>query len=642
MADTSLINKANTPNEIITKEEYERRVKEIVKCKRDITYFANNYFKILTLDKGTINIKLYPKQEELLLFFKNEKRAIALAPRQSGKTVSYTIFCLWQTIFFPEKKVLILANKMATALEIIERIQRAIENLPNWLSPKIVVWNKGEIVFSNGSGIRGLASSSSAARGMSANCLIFDEFAFLPKNIADLIFTSTYPVISSSEEGKMIIVSTPNGTADNLYYDLWQKANSKFKNNEGWKAFEMHWWDVPGRDEKFKEMTIASIGQKRWDQEFACEFLSPSDFRKLIPEDILEKHKMRLDQFRLQNEANGREMQIISKDETKVYNFTMWECFDQKKTYLASGDVAEGTGNDSSVLYIWDVTDLSKISLVCKFASNEVSVLEFAYVSVSILELYANPYLIIESNSIGSSFLDIMRITYEYQNIVQEGSKNNIWGVRSHASVKPRACLWTRDMFTTAGFDWIIKDGDLLKEIGTFVKKEGTTALTTYAAMGNAHDDLVMSMIWCAWILNPSIVEKYFVAAEYFTSSLGVIYPKILHPGFEYTKAEIEKALSSQYYKEFQETVAKKRKELIEDKEIKKQLAEKERNLKALERRISETDYSKMIIDPFNPKNNVKDEAANKQTQNIPGIIVGDIGRFGSSWNDSDFEGESW
>ena len=639
-----LINKINSPDEIISKEEYERRVREIVKCKRDIFYFANNYFKILTLDKGTVNIKLYPKQEELLKFFKDEKRAIACCPRQSGKTTAYAIYCLWLAIFFPEKKILILANKLTTALEIVERIQRAIENLPKWISPKIAVWNKGEIVFSNGSGIRGLASASSAARGMSINCLIFDEFGFLPKNIADLIFTSTYPVISSSKEGKMIIVSTPNGTVDNLYYDIWQKANSKSKNNEGWKPFEMHWWDVPGRDEKFKEMTIASIGQKRWDQEFACEFLSPSDFRKLIPEDILEKHKMRLDQYAIQNEAKGREMQIISQDESKVYNFTMWECFNPKKTYLASGDVAEGTGNDSSVLYIWDVTDLSKIELVCKFAENNVSVLEFAYVSKNILELYCNPFLVIENNSIGSGYLDILRINYEYQNIVQEGSRNNIWGIRSHASVKPRACLWARDMFTTQGFDWIIKDPDLLKEIGTFVKKEGGGNFISYAAMNNAHDDLVMSLIWCAWILNPSVVEKYFIVIDYFISSLGVTYPKILQPGIDYAKEEIEKALKSPYYKEFQETIAKKRKQKTEDIETKKKIAEKERSLKAIEQRIRETDYTiKREDNPFNPRDSFSgdQEIANKELT-IPGIVVGGGNSYYSNWTNEDFSGGNW
>ena len=140
---TSTIIKANAPDEIITKEEYERRVREIVKCKRDIVYFANTYFKILSMKDGIRNIKLYPKQEGLLKFFKDEKRAICLSARQSGKSSMYTIYLLWLCSFFPEKKAMLLANKAATAIELVGRIQLAYEYLPHWLKPKVVVWNKG-------------------------------------------------------------------------------------------------------------------------------------------------------------------------------------------------------------------------------------------------------------------------------------------------------------------------------------------------------------------------------------------------------------------------------------------------------------------------------------------------------------------
>lgn len=89
----------------------------------------------------------------------------------------------------------------------------------------------------------GFASSSQGARGQSCNCLILDEFAFVPNNIADALFTAVYPVVSSSKNGKVIIVSTPNGK-NNLYYDIWKKANNKNDpdNVDGWKPFRMDWW----------------------------------------------------------------------------------------------------------------------------------------------------------------------------------------------------------------------------------------------------------------------------------------------------------------------------------------------------------------------------------------------------------------
>ena len=110
---------------------------------------------------------------------------------------------------------------------------------------------------------------------LSHNCIICDEFAFLQRNIADKLFTSMYPTISSSKNGKFIIVSTPNGT-DNLYYDIWQQANAKdqSKNLDGWKPFEMYWWQVPGHDEEWKKKQIAAIGERRFAQEFNNEFLT--------------------------------------------------------------------------------------------------------------------------------------------------------------------------------------------------------------------------------------------------------------------------------------------------------------------------------------------------------------------------------
>lgn len=148
---------------------------------------------------------------------------------------------------------MILANKAATALELLSKISMAYSYMPDFLKSAVVEYNKSTLAFANMSSIRAFASSSDAARGFSCNCIILDEFAFLQKNLADKLFTSMYPTISSSKNGKMIIVSTPNG-ADGLYYDIWQQANSKEKdkNKEGWKPFTMWWWQVPGHDEEWK------------------------------------------------------------------------------------------------------------------------------------------------------------------------------------------------------------------------------------------------------------------------------------------------------------------------------------------------------------------------------------------------------
>lgn len=436
--------------EHLTKEQFEHRVCEIVKCKRDISYFAEKYFKIINLDKGLMTIKLYDKQKELLKYFVDEKRCIVLAARQSSKTTTYTIYLLWLTMFFPEKKVMILANKADTALEILDRIRMAYSYVPEFLKPGVFVWNKGEVQFANRSTIKGFATASDAARGFSANVVVMDEASFVPNNVASKVFESIYPVISSSKNSQFIMVSTPNGAdPKNLYYEIWQKANNKNKdaNTEGWKPFRFDWWDVPGRDEQWKINTIASIGQTRFDQEFGNVFLSSTTTKKLIPDDITDKFRQMLAEYKLKG-LTGKKCKIMSEQEDKLYEFTMWHEFDKTRTYVATGDIAEGVGGDSSVLYVWDITDLRNITMCAKFDSNSVSVVEFAFIISKMLSLYGNPYFIAERNGCSSGTLDSLRITYKYPRIVTEG-KNGEPGVFSHVTVKGKTCLWAREMLMT-------------------------------------------------------------------------------------------------------------------------------------------------------------------------------------------------
>lgn len=279
---------------------------------------------------------------------------------------------------------MILANKAQTALDLLSRIATAYEYLPSWLKCACVEYNKGSITFANLSAIKAFSSSSDAARGYSAQVVVLDEFAFLPKNIADKLFTSIYPVVSSAAHGKIIIVSTPNGT-DNLYYDIWQKANAKNqdKNLDGWKPFSMYWWQVPGHDQAWKEKQIAAIGETRFAQEFNNEFIASTASRKLFPEDILDKIREEFASLRAFQPKflAGREQKIVSADAKKTFKFKMWREFNPDRTYLASGDVAEGNGGDSSVLYVWDVSDMAAIEMVAVFSSDSTTISEFAYLS---------------------------------------------------------------------------------------------------------------------------------------------------------------------------------------------------------------------------------------------------------------------
>lgn len=248
----------------------------------------------------------------------------------SHNSTTYCIYLLWFIIFNPEKKVLIAANKKATALEILGKIQLAYEMLPNWIKPGLVVFNKSAMVFGNLSSIHAEATSSDAARGISCNILVLDEFGFAEQ--PDKFWASVYPIISSDINGQVIIVSTPNGVG-NLFHKLWEKANTGgAENTDGWTPFRVDWWEVPDHDEKWKQQQIASLGSiDTFNQEFGNEFLS-SVWKKLISDEII----MKLRQKRSALSIQAKTLSVNEEDSNCSFNYTEYYEFDPRRTYLAA------------------------------------------------------------------------------------------------------------------------------------------------------------------------------------------------------------------------------------------------------------------------------------------------------------------
>ena len=197
-----------------TKED----ILEYQKCMRDPAYFARTYIKIINLDEGLVPFDLYPYQEKMFNHFNDNRFSIVLACRQSGKSISSVVYLLWYAVFHPEKTIAILANKGAVAREMLARITLALENLPFFLQPGCKALNKGSIEFSNNSKIIASATSGSSIRGLSINLLFLDEFAFVENDAQ--FYTSTYPVVSSGKDTKVIITSTANGIG-NVYHKIW-------------------------------------------------------------------------------------------------------------------------------------------------------------------------------------------------------------------------------------------------------------------------------------------------------------------------------------------------------------------------------------------------------------------------------------
>ena len=263
-------------------EEWDaKKLREYKKCMNDPAYFCRKYVKVVHLDKGLVPFKLYPYQEEMFKHFNDHRFNIVLACRQSGKSISSVGYLLWYALFHPEKTIAILANKGMTAREMLARVTLMLENLPFFLQPGCKALNKGSLEFSNNSRIIAAATSGSSIRGMSVNLLFLDEFAFV-ENAAEF-YTSTYPVISSGKDTKVIITSTANGIG-NTYHKIWEGAVQGV--NE-YKPFRVDWWDVPGRDEKWKEQTIANTSSLQFDQEFGNTFFGTGNTLIEGPDELM-------------------------------------------------------------------------------------------------------------------------------------------------------------------------------------------------------------------------------------------------------------------------------------------------------------------------------------------------------------------
>jgi hypothetical protein len=242
------------------------QITEMKKCKKDANYLARNYIKIVNIDKGLILFEPYAYQSNMLNIFSENRFVITKMPRQCGKTTAMVSYIIWKILFSRKNlNIAILAHKGKTAREILTRIKLAYQYLPRWMQQGIIKWNEGSIELENGCRVQADSTSSSAVRGESFNIIFLDEFAFVPRNVADDFFSSVYPTISSGESSQVIIVSTPNGM--NHFYKMWTDAVNK-KNT--YVSLEITWRDVPGRDEAWKQQTIANTSEEQFSQEFEC------------------------------------------------------------------------------------------------------------------------------------------------------------------------------------------------------------------------------------------------------------------------------------------------------------------------------------------------------------------------------------
>jgi len=225
VVDDIYLGNPNLKKANVVQDFTQEQILEFMRCKANPVYFAKKHVKIVTLDHGLMPFEPYDFQEGLINNFHRERFNICKMPRQTGKSTTVISYLLHYLLFNDSVNIGILANKAATARELLGRLQTAYENVPKWMQQGVLSWNRGSLELENGSKILAASTSASAVRGMSFNILFLDEFAFVPNHIADAFFSSVYPTITSGKSTKVIIVSTPHGM--NHFYRMWHDAERR-------------------------------------------------------------------------------------------------------------------------------------------------------------------------------------------------------------------------------------------------------------------------------------------------------------------------------------------------------------------------------------------------------------------------------
>jgi hypothetical protein len=470
------LKKANTAIEF-TQEQ----ILEFMRCKEDPVYFANRYIKIVSLDEGLTQFHPYHFQEKLINNFHENRFNICKMPRQTGKSTTVVSYLLHYAVFNDSVNIGILANKAATARELLGRLQTAYENLPKWMQQGIIAWNKGSLELENGSKILAASTSASAVRGMSFNILFLDEFAFVPNHVADSFFASVYPTITSGKNTKVIIVSTPHGM--NHFYRMWHDAE---KGKNEYIPTDVHWSEVPGRDEKWRETTIANTSEAQFKVEFECEFLgsvntliAPSKLRTLIYDNPIQRNA----------------------------GLDVYENPIQDHDYVMTVDVARGVGEDYSAFICVDITEFPH-KIVAKYRNNDIKPMLFPNIIYEIAKNYNSAYILCEVNDIGDQVASILQYDLEYQNLLMcsmrgragqivgqgfSGKKTQL-GVKMSKTVKKVGSLNLKTLIEENKV--IFNDYEIISELTTFISKHNS-----FEAEEGCNDDLAMCLVIYAWLV---------------------------------------------------------------------------------------------------------------------------------------------
>lgn len=467
---------------------------ELYRCSVDPVYFIENYIMIRHAVRGKIKFKMYDYQRELVRRYHRNRFNIILSARQTGKTETSCAFLLWMAIFHPDKTILVASNKSANAMEIIGKIQYAYEELPEWLKPGIddSSWNKHTVGFDNKSRIVACSTSKDSGRGMAISLIYVDEMAFVAPHIQVEFWDSITPTISTG--GSMIITSTPNGDS-NLFAKTWFnsiKKTAEELNSESFHPMHVKWDQPPGRDGKFRAMMIDKLGERKWRQEFECEFISSDHtlFDSYLVSEAERDYDRKVGEITA-GDLNKEEEDYVPSYPFKYANTVMWKNIERGKTYIVGVDPATGSGLDYTVFQVFEFPSLFQ---VMEYRSNTMSS-PVAYVQLKNLLKFIERhtqevYFSIENNGVGNGMISLYEADEDnppkaHMVSDRKGTQN---GMNTTAFTKMTSALKFKELFERR--QMVLNSKILMHEMKNYVRKDGS-----YAANTNVNDDCISAIL---------------------------------------------------------------------------------------------------------------------------------------------------
>lgn len=462
---------------------------EHARCAADPIYFGERYMKVVDLNEGLVQIKMYDYQKKIVKYVWKHNAVVAECARQSGKTTAMTIIILWFVLFHAYKSVAILANKGDVAREILSRIKLAYTFIPDWMQHGVIEWNKGNIELENGSKIMAAGTASDSVRGFSCNMLFLDEAAHIEN--WDEFFRSVYPIISQGKDSKLVLVSTVKGM--NHFHRITTLARQG-KNN--YKLISVKWSDVPGRDEAWRQKILeeTNFDYELFAQEYENEYIGSSNTL--------------ISGTKLKELVEGVEIPTLDNNA----GLKMYHEYDPKHTYCIVADVARGKGLDYSAFQLIDITKMPYVQTLV-FRDNMATPAEFAEIISRFGRAYGHCTVMIEVNDIGQQVAELMLYDFEYENLIftdnkgprgkiatQGYSPNTDKGVRTTKLVKNIGCSMLKLIIENNQL--IINDQDTISELTTFSRRG-----PSYEAETGKHDDLVMCLVLFAWLTEQQLFK---------------------------------------------------------------------------------------------------------------------------------------